>query len=54
MSKHKPVGGFNKDYLTNVSKENFLTAHKHLEANGFTVKDLTKAWESAQKKTENK
>jgi len=51
MAYSKPVGGFNKDYLANVSKENFLTSHKHLEANGFTVKDLTKVWESAQKKT---
>jgi len=52
MAKRTPVGSFNKDYLANVSKENFLTAHKHLEANGFTVKELTKVWESAQKKTD--
>lgn len=52
MAVRKPVGGFNKDYLAKTSKDDFLTAHKHLEANGFTVKELTKVWESAQKKAD--
>lgn len=55
MAARKPVGGFNKDYLTSVKKEKFLSDHKHLEESGFTPELLTEIWDKANpKKSEKK